>query len=65
MKRGTQAVCQLCRNMEKKQPARRVVDLLGANSQKTMVDVLSVLQTVKDIMTEQPARAACGVQAFR
>ncbi len=48
------AVCQLCRNMEKKQPARRIVDLLGGKSQKTMVDVLSVLQTVKDIMTEQP-----------
>ena len=48
------AVCQLCRNMDKKQPARRVVDLLGKDSQKSMVDVLSVLQTVKDIMTWQP-----------
>ena len=48
------AVCLLCRNTEKKQPAERVVDLLGGNSQKAKVDVLSVFQTVRDIMTEQP-----------
>ena len=47
------AVCQLCRKTEKKEQRKRFVDLLSGNSEKAMVGLSTMLQTVEDIMTEQ------------
>ncbi len=47
------AICQLCRKMKKKTQGQRFVDMLSGSSEKSMLDLSTVLNTAEDIMTAQ------------
>ncbi|MHC4604138.1 MAG: CBS domain-containing protein [Planctomycetota bacterium] len=47
------AIGKICREKTKVEPSRRFVDLLSGDSDHAALALSSVLQTVKDIMTEQ------------
>ena len=47
------AIGQLCGEKAKTGPRRRFVDLLAGNSEEALLALSSVLETAKDIMTEQ------------